>query len=241
MGENDFASGVKEVSVGTAKDGEQIALAWNAYRCPNPKCHRTSLTVAACFGTWGYGGPGNQYRFTGKFDPNLKPADPVGLGVVRFLPRVSVPLSQHVPNGVRQDYDEACTISDLSPKAAATLCRRALQGMVRDFWNVSERTLHEELKKIQDRCDPELFNALMAIKSIGNIGAHPEVDISVIVDVEEGEVQALVSVLQILDQEWYVERAQRRERLAKVHALGAAKAEARQPNATGALVPPRAS
>lgn len=39
-----------------------------------------------------------------------------------------------VPAAIRADYEEACLIVDLSPKASATLSRRALQGMIRDFW-----------------------------------------------------------------------------------------------------------
>ena len=128
-----------------------------------------------------------------------------------------------------EDHYILFTDKFLSPKAAATLCRRALQRMVRDFWDVSDKTLHAELLKIRDRCDEELFKGLMAIKSIGNIGAHPEIDISTIVDVEPGEVETLIQVLQILDEDWYVTKANRSARLSAVHALGAAKAAVKGP------------
>ena len=42
----------------------------------------------------------------------------------------------YVPQPIRQDYEEACSILSLSPKAAATLCRRCLQGMIHDFWQI---------------------------------------------------------------------------------------------------------
>jgi hypothetical protein len=116
-----------------------------------------------------------------------------------------------------------CLIKDF-PKAAATLCRRALQGMVRDRWGVSKGRLADELKAIQSRCDDELFAAMMGLKAVGNIGAHPERDISVIVDVEEGEVDSLLGLIRILDKEWYVARAARAAGLAAVVALGVAKA-----------------
>lgn len=241
MGEEDHKSHVYEVRVRTAKPGEHIALTYRVFKCPNPDCHQITLDVGACFGTWSFNHVQGCDRFDGKFRPDLTPSSPVGLGKVRFLPRVAVPLSAHAPAGVREDYDEACTIADLSPKAAATLCRRALQGMIRDFWGVAEKTLYAELEKIRERCDPELFTALTAIRSIGNIGAHPEVDVNLIVDVEEGEVQSLISVLQILDQEWYVTRAQRAARLSTVQSLGEAKAVARLANATVVPVPPDVS
>ena len=61
------------------------------------------------------------------------------------------------------------------------MARRALQGMVRDFFQVfGLRTLNLELGAIKDRCDQDLYAAMMAVKSIGNIGAHPEQDISLI-------------------------------------------------------------
>ena len=43
------------------------------------------------------------------------------------------PQPEFIPEAIRQDYREACRIRDLSPKASATLARRCLQGMIRDF------------------------------------------------------------------------------------------------------------
>lgn len=40
---------------------------------------------------------------------------------------------EYVPAAIRQDYEEACKIRNLSPKASATLSRRCLQGIIRDF------------------------------------------------------------------------------------------------------------
>lgn len=218
----------------TAKDHEGIKLQWVAIKCPSPKCGKFTFDVESLFGTIGPDRHGNarQVVSLSKIDPQ-----PVGLGYVRFLPRVGKPLSCHVPDAVNEDYEEACTIKDLSPKAAATLCRRALQGMVRDFWKVSAKTLHRELELIEDKCDTDLYTALMGIKSIGNIGAHPEMDISVIIDVDEGEVDALIQVLQILDNDWYVSRAEKAKRLAVVQALGASKAVQKASNAAASPAP----
>jgi hypothetical protein len=229
LGSADTKSATQDVLVETATKDEGITVSWNAKKCPNLECGKFTLEVGAWFyavETW----PNGTKRV------GNKRLGPVGAGYFRMLPRVGKPLSAYSPRAVREDYEEACSIKDLSSKAAATLCRRALQGMVRDFWGVAERTLHAELKKIEPRCDVDLFGALMGIKSIGNIGAHPELDINVIVDVEEGEVDALIEVLQILDQEWYAARAARAARLSSVHALGAAKAA----SAAASPVPPPA-
>jgi hypothetical protein len=43
------------------------------------------------------------------------------------------PQPDFIPKALVEDYTEACRIRDLSPKASATLARRCLQGMIRDF------------------------------------------------------------------------------------------------------------
>lgn len=226
-----------DVILPTAKDDEGIEVWVRTTKCPSPICGKFTFDVSAKFGNIGPDSNGYQRRIV---TPPSN-AVPVGLGHVRFLPRVGKPLSPFVPGAVKEDYEEACTIRDLSPKAAATLCRRALQGMVRDFWQVNGKTLHAELQLIEPKCDPDLFKALMGVKSIGNIGAHPEMDINIIVDVEPGEVDALINVLQILDADWYVARAAKAKRLAEIHGIAAAKAAQKiAPTAAALPAPPSA-
>ena len=67
---------------------------------------------------------------------------------------------------------------------------------------------------------------MMAVKSIGNIGAHPEQDIRLIVEVEPGESKIFLDLIHLLDHEWYVARSERESRIAKVQALSASKAPA---------------
>ena len=202
------------VIIGTASEQEGISIAWCAIKCPSKTCEKFILDIDAHFG---------------RFVPNtsfvsVDKTRPVGVGAFRFEPRIGTPMSKHVPKVVVDDYTEACLIKDLSPKAAATLCRRALQGMVRDFWGITKRTLALELEAIETLCDAELFAAMSAVRSIGNIGAHPERNIDLIIEVEEGEVESLLSLLHILDKEWYVARAAKADRLAAIIALGVEKA-----------------
>lgn len=207
------------VVIDSAPDNEGIQIVWQAIRCPAKSCGKFVLDVQAHFGAC----EKNQYESrNGKVRGDV--SRPVGAGKFRFEPRVGKPLSRHAPQSVVNDYNEACLIKDLSPKAAATLCRRALQGMIRDFWGISMGTLAAELKAIEPQCDQALYTAMSSLRSIGNIGAHPERDINLIIDVEEGEVDALLGLLHILDIDWYVARAAKAERLASITALGATKA-----------------
>jgi hypothetical protein len=229
----DIKSGTGSAMMKTAPDNEGIALKWHAVKCPSKKCGKYVLDVWAKFATAVLYQGGSR---TGEIV--IDDARPFGIGHVRFEPRIGLPLSAHVPKVVKDDYEEACLIKDLSPKAAATLCRRALQGMVRSFWGVSLARLADELKAIEPNCDPDLYKAMMSLKGVGNIGAHPERDVNLIVDVEEGEVETLLKLLHILDREWFVAKARRAENLAAVIGLGATKAAAQKPSVGAAPARP---
>lgn len=180
--------------------------------CPNPACRLTAIHLAYGTGTiaakengyvsW-YGKPPRQLR--------LRPAT------------YARPIAEYVPEAIRQDYAEACAILDLSPKAAATLARRALQGMIRGFHGITKATLAKEIDALRDRVDPLTWQAIGAVRSVGNIGAHMEKDIDTIVDVEPDEALRLVRLIELLIKEWYVARHNREQELAAIIALGAEK------------------
>lgn len=113
---------------------------------------------------------------------------------------------EYIPASIRQDYEEAYSILSLSPKASATLSRRCLQGMIRDFWDVKEDNLYLEIKKIEDKVDPSVHKVLSSLRQLGNIGAHPEFDINLIVDIELGEAEKLLLFIEFLIEAWYIKR-----------------------------------
>lgn len=113
---------------------------------------------------------------------------------------------EYVPKVIRADYEEACSILNLSPKASATLSRRCLQGMIRDFWGISKSTLFEEIAALKDKVPASQWQAIDAIRSIGNIGAHMQKDINVIIDVDPNEAKQLISLIELLIDKWYIAR-----------------------------------
>jgi hypothetical protein len=135
----------------------------------------------------------------------------------------------YVPIVIRNDYAEACAIKKLSPKASATLSRRCLQGMIRDFWGISKARLIDEIEAIKDKVDPLTWQAIDGIRSIGNIGAHMEKDINVIVDVDPDEAAQLIGLIEILMKDWYITRYERVERLKSVAVLAQTKKAAAKP------------
>tara|TARA_R110002072_G_C7839624_1_gene524858 strand:+ start:415 stop:825 length:411 start_codon:yes stop_codon:yes gene_type:complete len=125
-------------------------------------------------------------------------------------------------------------ISKDSPKAAATLFRRCLQGIIRDFWQLPKAkmgNLKQELEQIEEQMSPETWAAIDSIRSIGNIGAHMEKDINLIVEVDTQEAELLQSMIEMVIQDWYVLRHQRNERTKAVIELATKKAKQRKAKA----------
>lgn len=112
----------------------------------------------------------------------------------------------YIPASILQDYEEACSIVNLSPKASATLSRRCLQGMIRDFFQLSRNTLYEEIDAIKPQIPTAQWAVLDGLRRIGNIGAHMEKDINLIIDIEPDEAEKLIKLIELLINQWYIER-----------------------------------
>lgn len=133
------------------------------------------------------------------------------------------PQPDYIPSPLVQDYEEACAIRDLSPKASATLARRCIQGMIRDFCGISKNRLIDEIRELRELfaagkapsgVHEDTLVAIDHVREIGNIGAHMEMDINVIVDVDPNEAQTLINLIELLFEEWYVARHTRSQKLA---------------------------
>ena len=135
------------------------------------------------------------------------------------------PFPDYIPKPLRDDYAEACLIRDLSPKASATLSRRCLQGIIRDFWGIQKNRLIDEINELQSKVDRATWEAIDAVRSIGSIGAHMAKDINVVIDVEPEEAQLLIGLIEILLNDWYVARNERQQHLSGIVALAVAKKE----------------
>ena len=144
-----------------------------------------------------------------------------------YPPYTGMVLPDYIPEAIRTDYLEACSILDKSPRAAATLARRCLQGMIRDFWGVHDRSLAKEMERIQDKIPADLHEALKNLRELGNIGAHMETDVNLIVDIDPGEAQKLIKLLKVLFKDWYIARHDREELYNDILAINQDKQEQR--------------
>ena len=114
-----------------------------------------------------------------------------------------------VPYELRKVYEEAYLILDRSPMASATFSRRALQYILRDYYKVKPQNLINEISDAEKSdlitsLQNEIFNA---IRILGNISAHPPKDVSTIVEVKDGEAEAMIKYIEHLIETTYVERA----------------------------------
>jgi hypothetical protein len=134
----------------------------------------------------------------------------------------------YIPKPILDDYVEACLVRDMSPKASATLSRRCLQGMIRDFWKIQKARLIDEVMELKSRVDPLTWDAIDAVRSVGNIGAHMEKDINVIIDVDSDEAAKLIGLIELLIRDWYILRQQRQTHLAEIVEIARAKKQVKQ-------------
>jgi hypothetical protein len=147
----------------------------------------------------------------------------------RLLPASTAkPQPDYIPSPILQDYQEACAILSLSPKASATLSRRCLQGMVRHFFGATGPTLKAELDSVKDKMDPRTWDAIQVFREIGNVGAHMEKDVNVIVDVDPDEASLLIELTEQLFEDWYVDREEKTSRLKKAKELAEQKKAERE-------------
>ena len=79
------------------------------------------------------------------------------------------------------------------------------------------------------------MGAIDHVRHVGNIGAHMEKDINLILDVEPDEAQALINLIELLFEEWYVAKHVREARLMK---LGMVVDKKREKKAQAALAAP---
>lgn len=134
----------------------------------------------------------------------------------------------YVPEAIRQDYEEAYLILNLSPKSSAALSRRCIQGMIHDKWDIKLKNLNQEISTLKDKIEPSLWSAIDSLRQLGNIGAHMEKDINTIIDIEPDEAEKLILLVELLIKEWYIVPHERQELLAGIVQINAGKQELRK-------------
>jgi Domain of unknown function (DUF4145) len=126
------------------------------------------------------------------------------------------PVPPEIPSSYKSALTEAAAVLKFSPNASAALSRRALQQVIRERGGVRHATLFKEIDEVlaSGTLPPYLARDLDVIRRIGNLGAHPEKDTNTgeIVDVEPGEAEWTLSVLDELLKFFFVDDARSKAR-----------------------------
>ena len=88
--------------------------------------------------------------------------------------------------------------------------------MIRDYWKVKGKNLKEEIEEIKPSIDPLIWQAIDAVRKVGNIGAHMEKDIDLIIEVEPNEAALLIGLIETLMKEWYIYKHERELMLSNI-------------------------
>ena len=127
-----------------------------------------------------------------------------------------------VPERLQQDYAEATQVLPISPKASAAISRRILQDILREDYQLPRGSLAAQIDAFiaLPGIPSYLTAAVDAVRNVGNFAAHPSKDVQTgqVVDVEPGEAEWLLDVLDALFDFAYVQPKQLDERR---HALDA--------------------
>ena len=100
------------------------------------------------------------------------------------------------------------------------MARRALHEMLKDFCRSKGRNLSEDIetlrKQVQtgsgpDGVPPGTVDRLHQLREMGNIGAHLKRGTNeVVIDIEREEPRLLIEMIELLVEQWYVQREQRK-------------------------------
>ena len=118
-----------------------------------------------------------------------------------------------VPPEIAQDYQEAAAVLNLSPKANAALSRRCLQAVLREAGKTTQKDLAKQIDEVLPRLPRLIADAVDYIRNVGNFAAHPIKSKSTgeIVDVEPGEAEWNLEVLDLLFDHYYVQPARAKQ------------------------------
>ena len=177
--------------------GDDVEGRWSVRRCTCPACQKLIL-------------------FLRKEDLRQTTAGPVATGSssdTLFRPRGTgrPPCPVEVPDPYANDYKEACLVLSDSAKAAAALSRRCLQNVLRDVAKVKPGNLADEIQEVLDsgKLPSQLADSIDAVRNTGNFAAHPmkSQQTGQILDVEPGEAEWNIDVLEMLFDFYFVQPA----------------------------------
>jgi hypothetical protein len=119
------------------------------------------------------------------------------------------PVPQEVPTQITKMYNEAALVLPFSEEASAALSRRCLQSVLVDAGKAKKKDLADQITEILPSLPSYLQTQVDAIRNTGNFASHPIKSQSSgqIVEVEQGEAEWNLDVLDMLFDFYYAQPA----------------------------------
>ncbi len=131
-------------------------------------------------------------------------------------------IPQEVTGPYREDFSEACKVLADSPKASAALSRRCLQAILKDKAGAKKKDLNDQIDEVvaSKQLPSYIEDDLHAVRNIGNFAAHTmkSTATGMILDVEPGEAEWNLDVLESLFDFYFVAPAADAKRKATLNA-----------------------
>ena len=109
---------------------------------------------------------------------------------------------QKTPTNIKNDFNEASQVLNISSNASAALGRRCLQNIIRNHFNIEKKTLYDEIEKLieSNEIPNYIIERLHIIRHLGTFAVHPLKNITTteIIDVTPEEAEAILNALSSL-------------------------------------------
>ena len=128
-------------------------------------------------------------------------------------------VSSDVPEHMKRDYEEAALVLALSAKASAALSRRCLQTVLVEAGGGTPKSdLAHQIEEVRPQLPSATGDALDYVRIVGNFAVHTQKSINTgaIIDVEHGEAEWNLDVLDMLFDHFYVKPAEIERRKRKL-------------------------
>jgi hypothetical protein len=126
------------------------------------------------------------------------------------------PLSDYIPSAYVKEFQDAVEVLPVSLKASAALSRRLLQRLLEEKSNIKKGDLINEIQQVLDsrQLPSHIAEILDAVRNIGNFSTHPlkSQRTGEIVEVEPGEADWNLEVLEALFDFYFVQPAYSKQR-----------------------------
>lgn len=163
-----------------------------------PQCGKVVLTIGP--GHWDESKPNPPFKFDEQY--------------IVWPLQATRPVPPEVPDHIAADYKEAAITLSFSPKASAALSRRCLEIVLVEAGGAKEYLLSKKIDEVMPTLPSYIAESIDGIRNIGNLAAHPTKDqtTGIIVDVEPGEAEWNLDVLDMLFDHYYVKPAQAKQK-----------------------------